>query len=93
MSEETKPKEIPRDKKVNFLSIKFMHYAYSSQFKSQIVARSFIDSLVTPTFRLRHPGIKEVRHPKEEEMAYPLCKVPIKPAKIKDTEIDAVYPH
>ncbi|KAK9890237.1 hypothetical protein WA026_010350 [Henosepilachna vigintioctopunctata] len=66
MSEETNPKEIPRDKK--------------------IVARSFIDTLVTHIVRLTQSGRKDVKLPKEEEMDYPLCKVPIKLAKIKDIQ-------
>lgn len=82
ISEETKPRDVPRDRKVNFMISTCMHFIYSSKFTAQIVARPFIDSLTTHTFRLQQPGVTEVKLP--DEVAYPLHKVPIKPAKIND---------
>lgn len=84
ISEETKARTVPKDKKVNFLISSFMHFTYDSKFSSQLVARHFIDSIVAHTFSLKLPGIHEVNLP--TEIAYPLDKVPIKDEKIKDIQ-------
>ncbi|KAK9879435.1 hypothetical protein WA026_006505 [Henosepilachna vigintioctopunctata] len=94
MSEATKPKEIPRDKKVNFLISKFMHYTYSSQFKSQIVARSFIDSLVTHTHILPQTvRNKRSKASNRRRNGLPVVQGTYQTGKNKrHTEIDAVHP-
>ena len=81
ISEETKSRNVPKDKKVNFLISTFMHFTYYSKFSFQVVSRHFIDSIVTHTFSLKQPGIRDVNL--ATKIAYPLDKVPIKDEKIK----------
>lgn len=43
VSQKSKTRQVPKDKKVSFYISKFMHYTYNSEFPSQVVARHFIE--------------------------------------------------
>jgi hypothetical protein len=83
ISQETKSKTGPKEKKVNFLISKCMHFTYDSTIESQIVTRQFIDSALTHTFRLKS-GNANIKLP--DQKAFSLKKVPIKASKVKDIE-------
>ena len=82
ISEESKTRNVPLNQKVCFMISSLMHYSYDSRFRSRIVGRNFIDSLVSHTFCLKTPGTQAIVLP--DKVAYPLEKVPIKFAKLND---------
>lgn len=83
VSEETRSRQTPKEGKVHFAISSFTHFTYCNSIPGTLVARNFIDGLVTHTFRMAHISSADVHLP-IQRISYPEGKVPIKQAKVYD---------
>ncbi|XP_063229450.1 uncharacterized protein LOC134534793 [Bacillus rossius redtenbacheri] len=81
VSEETRPRSVPKDDKQQFGISSFMHFSFSQEMPGTIVARKFINGMVLHTFCLRQAMTNPEFPPC---IAYPEGKVPIKKKKLDD---------
>ena len=82
VSDETKGKQVKKDKKQYFSISKFMHCTCDTKFPSKVIGRPFIDSIMNHSFTFRVEGFPNLCFPSKE--AYPAGKVSIKIEKMPD---------
>lgn len=81
VSEETRPRAVPKDEKQHFGISSFMHFSFNKDLPGTVVARKFIQGIVAHTFRLRQGLQTPILN---LNPAHPGGQVPIKQNKVLD---------